>query len=200
VAPKPSRLSHVEAASVPIGALTAWQGLFDRAGLQPGERVLVHGGAGAVGTFAIQLASLHGAHVITTASPANSRLVSALGAEAVIDYRASRFEECMNKVDVVFDTVGGKTLERSWDVLTPKGRMVTIVSEAESSNDRRVKEAFFIVEPNQKQLVEIAGLLQTGRLRTIVDSVFPLPEAPEIYANRAPRQHRGKVVVSVAGV
>lgn len=113
VASKPPRLTHAEAASVPIGALTAWQGLFDRARLQRGEHVLVHGGAGAVGIFAIQLARLRGAHVTTTASARNLEFVSGLGAERTIDYRAARFEETVSGIDIVFDTVGGETLERS---------------------------------------------------------------------------------------
>lgn len=200
LAPKPRRLTHVEAASVPIGALTAWQGLFDHAKLQPGERVLIHGGAGGVGVFAVQLARLHGAHVIATASAHNRDFVSSLGAEQVIDYRASRFEECVQGLDVVFDTVGGDTLERSWSVLRPGGRMVTVVSTEADSIDARVKQAFFIVEPNQKQLVEVAALLESGQLRTVVDAVIPLLQAPEIYAGKVPRQGRGKLVVAVANI
>ena len=122
VAQKPPRLTHIEAASVPIGALTAWQGLFDRARLQAGERVLVHGGAGAVGIFAIQLARFYGAHVTATASARNLEFVSQLGAEQVIDYQAARFEENVREMDVVFDTVGGETLRRSWGVLKPGGK------------------------------------------------------------------------------
>ena len=128
IAPKPHSLTHAEAASVPISALTAWQGLFERAKLQPGERVLVHGGAGAVGIFVMQLAKLHGAQVIATLSARNSDFVTSLGANQVIDYRESRFEACVRDLDVVFDTVGGETLERSWNVLKPGGRMVTVVS------------------------------------------------------------------------
>src|SRR5579863_9247197 len=128
LAPKPSSLTHAEAASVPISALTAWQALFDHAKLQPGERVLIHGGAGAVGAFAIQLAHLHGAHVITTVSAKNRDFVLSLGAEQAIDYQQSRFEEHAKQVDVVFDTVGGETLKRSWNVLAPGGRLVTVVS------------------------------------------------------------------------
>ena len=112
IADKPKRLTHVEAASVPIGALTAWQGLFDRAKLRARERVLVHGGSGAVGLFAVQLARARGAHVIATASTHNLEFVRGLGADEVIDYRKERFEDRVGKVDVVFDTVGGETLER----------------------------------------------------------------------------------------
>lgn len=137
VASKPPRLTHIEAASVPIGALTAWQGLFDRAKLQAGERVLVHGGAGAAGVFAMQIARFYGARVIATASARNIDFVSRLGAEQVIDYRAARFEERLQDIDVVFDTVGGETLERSWGVLKPGGRIITIASDGASSSAGR---------------------------------------------------------------
>ncbi len=200
VSPKPFCLTHAEAASVPIAALTAWQGLFDHAQLQPGERILVQGGAGAVGAFAIQLARLHGARVVATASAENLDFVSSLGAEQVIDYRASRFEECVRDLDVVLDTVGDGTLERSWSVLKAGGRMVTVVSSAEASTDARVKQAFFIVEPNQKQLSLVGALLDAGRLRPVVDSVIPLSEAPAAYAGQVRRQGRGKLVVAVASV
>ncbi len=199
VAPKPRSLSYTDAASVPISALTAWQGLFDRARLQPGERVLVHGGAGGVGIFAIQLARLHGAHVIATASGRNRGFVADLGAEQVIDYRTSRFEDSAQGVDVVFDTVGGETLDRSWAVLNSNGRVVTTASTAAQSADVRVQRAFFIVEPNQKQLAEVAALLDAGRLRTVVGKVIPLSQAPAAYAGSLPRPDRGKLVVAVAG-
>jgi len=197
VAAKPRSLTHAEAASVPISALTAWQGLFARARLQAGERVLVHGAAGGVGGFAVQLARIRGAQVMATASARNRDFVLGLGAKTVIDYRESRFEEA-GPVDVVFDTVGGETLERSWSVLKPGGRLVTVVSTAENSNDARVQQAFFIVEPNQQQLTEIARLLDEGRLRTVVDTVLPFAQAPATYDGRAPRQGRGKVVIDVA--
>ncbi len=195
VAPKPLKLSHVEAASVPISALTAWQGLLDRAKIKSGERVLVHGGAGAVGAFVVQLARFNGARVIATASAEDAEFVRELGAEQVIDYRTSRFEQCVSDLDVVFDTVGGHTLDRSWSVLKPRGRMVTIAAAEENTSDSRRKEAFFIVSPNQKELTAVADLLETGQLRTFVSAVVPLSRAPEAYAGRVPG-HRGKVVVS----
>jgi len=200
VAPKPQGLTHVEAASVPIGALTAWQGIFDRAKLEPGERVLVHGGAGAVGMFAVQLARFYGAHVITTVSARNAAFAADLGAEQVIDYRTSRFEDRVRDMDVVFDTVGGESLARSWGVLKPGGRMVTIAAGSEGTTDGRVKEAFFIVEPNRKQLAEIAAMLEAGRLRAVVDTVVPLSRAPDAYAGKVERQGRGKMVVAVEDV
>jgi NADPH:quinone reductase-like Zn-dependent oxidoreductase len=191
IASKPATLTHEEAATVPIGALTAWQGLLERAKIKPGERVLIHGASGAVGIFAVQLAHRHGAHVIGTASSANLELIARLGADEVIDYRASRFEDRTEKVDVVFDGVGGETLARSWSMLKPGGRMVTIV-EGES------KDAFFIVEPNQKQLAEVAKLLDAGELKTYVGAVVPLANASSAYAGAVPnKRENGKVVIVI---
>jgi len=196
VAPKPSHLTHVEAASVPIGALTAWQGLLDRASLKSGERVLVHGGAGAVGLFAVQLAYLHGAHVIATASARNLEFVSSLGAAQVIDYQATSFEGSVRDVDIIFDTVGGDTLLRSWNILKPGGRMITIAASSESQADERVKQAFFIVEPNQSQLIEIGKLLDSAQIHTLVDTVVPLSKATDAYSGELKeRQGRGKIIV-----
>lgn len=199
VAPKPAKLTHAEAASVPIAALTAWQGLLDRAKLQAGEHVLVHGGAGAVGMFAIQLARLHGAQVTTTASPHNFEFVKQLGAERVIDYHAMPFEKIATAMDVVFDTVGGETLERSWGVVKPGGRMITIAPDSGASSDERVKQAFFIVEPDREQLTRIAQMLDAGELRTVVDAVLPLAQASEAYTGKVERRDgRGKLVIAVA--
>src|SRR5215813_796336 len=136
IARKPATLSHEAAASVPISALTAWQGLMERAKVEPGERVLVHGGAGAVGLYAVQLAHLHGARVITTVSARDIDFVKRLGADEALDYKASRFETKVHDVDVVFDAVGGDTLERSWGVLKPGGRMITIAADSEGTSDQ----------------------------------------------------------------
>jgi NADPH:quinone reductase-like Zn-dependent oxidoreductase len=199
VAHKSPRLTHVEAASVPIGALTAWQGLFDRARLQAGERVLVHGGAGAVGVFAIQLARLHGAHVTATTSARNLAFVAQLGAEQVIDYQAVHFEENVPDMDVIFDTVGGETLQRSWSVLKSGGRMITIATDSETITDDRVKQAFFIVEPNHEQLTRIGDLLEAGDLHPVVDAVLPLTHASAAYTGEVRQKRgRGKLVVAVA--
>ncbi len=116
-----------------------------------------------------------------------------------MDYRQSKFEDVAREMDVVFDTVGGETLERSWSVLKPSGRMVTIASTGDQATDARTKQAFFIVEPNQKQLFGISERLESGGLRTCVDGVVPLAEAPEAYAGKLSRRGRGKVVVAVAG-
>ncbi|MDB5338757.1 MAG: NADP-dependent oxidoreductase [Planctomycetaceae bacterium] len=198
VAQKPARLTHVEAASIPIAALTAWQGLFDRARLQPGERVLIHGGSGAVGVIAVQLARWRGAQVITTASARNREFLLQLGASQVIDYRTEQFEDFSRGVDVVFDTVGGSMLSRSWNVLGPAGRLVTIAADGESTPDERTKQAFFIVEPNQHQLLEITGLLDSGHLRPIVDAVVPFDQAGAAYVGQnMPRRGHGRIVVAV---
>jgi NADPH:quinone reductase-like Zn-dependent oxidoreductase len=200
IAPKPLTLSHEAAATVPIGALTAWQGLFERAKTQPGERVLIQGGAGAVGLFAVQLAHQHGAHVIATASQKNLQLVAELGADEVIDYRASRFEDRSGKVDVVFDTVGGDALDRSWSVLNAGGRLVTIVSGLPDNAEQRVKDAFFIVEPSQKQLLEVARLLDAGTLKTYINAVVPFEEASNAYSGDVRgKLGYGKVVIVIPG-
>jgi len=198
---KPATLSHQAAASVPIGALTSWQGLIDRARLKPGERVLVHGGAGAVGLYAVQLAHIHGARVITTVSGQDIDFVKQLGADEAIDYKASRFEKEVRNVDVVFDAVGGDTLERSWGVLKPGGRMITVAADTEGTGDQRVKDAFFIVEPSQKQLVEIAKQLDAGHLRAFVKTTVPLNEASAAYSGAAVRNKNGhgKIVIAVPG-
>jgi NADPH:quinone reductase-like Zn-dependent oxidoreductase len=196
IARKPTDLTHSEAASVPVGALTAHQGLFDRADLNAGERLLVHGAAGAVGVFVVQMARLRGAEVIVTASAQHSEFLLGLGAKQVIDYHASLFEKNVRDVDVVFDAVGGDTLTRSWNVLKSTGRLVTIAAESEGTSDPRVKDGFFIVEPNAKQLGEIGGLLDKGELRTFIDAEVSLENAAAAYARKVERKHRyGKVVI-----
>lgn len=197
IAAKPARLDHIEAASVPISALTAWQGL-DRVHLERGERVLIHGGAGGVGLFAVQLARERGARVIATVSARNIALVRDLGADEVIDHRAVRFEDVVQAVDVVFDTVGGATRDRSWKVLGPGGRLVTIVSDVDDRSEARLREAFFIVEPSAVQLAEMARLIDAGRLRTFVNAVLPLAEAASAYAEHVPGERgHGKTVIQV---
>jgi NADPH:quinone reductase-like Zn-dependent oxidoreductase len=198
IARKPATLSHEAAASVPISALTSWQGLIDHAKLEPGERVLIHGGAGAVGIYAVQLAHNRGGSVITTVSAKDIDFVKRLGADEAIDYKASRFEKEVRDVDTVFDTVGSDTLERSWDVLKPGGRMITIASDSEGTSDPRVKNAFFIVEPNQKQLGEIAKQLDAGHLRAFVKATVPFKEASAAYSEPVRNKGRyGKIVVTM---
>jgi NADPH:quinone reductase-like Zn-dependent oxidoreductase len=190
---KPSSLSHIEAAATPIGLLTAWQGLHLRAKLQKGERVLIHGGAGAVGLFAVQLAKSQGAYVIATSSKTNIDFVEQLGANEIIDYRERRFEEA-GLVDVIFDTVGGETLNRSWDLLKPGGRLVTIAADAESSTDPRVNGAFFIVEQDGEQLAALGKLFDSGELKAFVKAELPMEEADHAYSGSI-AGHPGKVII-----
>jgi NADPH:quinone reductase-like Zn-dependent oxidoreductase len=194
VAPKPHSVDHVGAAVMPISALTAWQGLFERAHLEAGQRVLIHGAAGGVGVCAVQLARWRGAHVIGTASASNRDFVRGLGADEVIDYRAERFEDIVRDVDVVFDGVGGGTLARSWSVLRPAGKMITVAASEEQARDQRVRDAFFIVEANRSQLEEVARLIDGGVLRPVVGAIFPLAGAEQAYAHKPPH---GKVVLRI---
>jgi NADPH:quinone reductase-like Zn-dependent oxidoreductase len=198
IALKPLSVSHEEAASIPIGALTAWQGLFLKANVRAGDRVLVQGGAGGVGIFIVQLASQGGATVIATALSANRRILEELGVERVIDYQASQFEDTTKDIDVVFDTVGGDTLRRSWSVLSPSGRVVTIAADAERQDEQRVRDAFFIVEPNGDQLRDIATRIDAGTLKTFVNAIAAFDEAPMAYANEIrSKVGYGKVVLSI---
>lgn len=200
LAPKPRSLDHAAAATVPLSALTAWQGLFDHAGLAPGQRVLIHGAAGGVGSFAVQLARWRGAHVIATASARDVDFVRGLGAHDFIDYGAAPFETVVRDVDVVLEGVGGTVTERSWSVLRPGGLLVTIVRQpAEWTAGRRARGLFFLVEPSRTQLIELSRLIDAGIIRPIVEAALPLNQAREAY-ERGIRQHpRGKLVLVVSG-
>ncbi|HXC97180.1 MAG TPA: NADP-dependent oxidoreductase [Edaphobacter sp.] len=197
IATKPSTLTDEEAASVPISALTAWQALFVHAKLQPSQRILIHGASGAVGTFAVQLARRQGAYIVATASTRNLALVEQLGANEVIDYKTTHFQDIVRDIDVVFDTVGGQTRDLSWSVLKPSGRFITIASDSET--DLRLTNSFFIVEPNQQQLKEVASLLDAGELKTFVNAVVPLEDAAKAYEKAIPNARGyGKVVVKIS--
>jgi NADPH:quinone reductase-like Zn-dependent oxidoreductase len=191
---KPASIDHAHAAVTPISALTAWQGLFERARLAAGQHVLIHGGAGGVGVFAVQLARWRGARVAATARAGNLDFVRGLGADEVIDYRAERFEDVVWDVDVVFDTVGGETLERSWGVLKPGGRLVTVAVSGERTTHERVRAAYFIVEPRRAELEEVARLIDGGEVRPVVGAEFPLADALLAYRHKPAR---GKVVLRV---
>ena len=195
VVPKPTTVDYAQAAVVPISALTAWQALVDRAQLSEGQRVLIHGGGGGVGSFAVQLARHKKAHVITTASAANMDFMKGLGADEVIDYRTTPFETVVRDVDVVLDTVGGETRDRSWGVLRKGGRLVTIAADAEGTKQQRVRDAFFIVEPNRGQLIEIGRLIDGGVIRPIVGAVFSMDEVRRAYAEKPTR---GKNVLRIS--
>src|SRR3954464_6743155 len=187
---KPRALGHAESAALPLPALTAWQALFDHGRLSADERVLIHGGAGGVGGLAVQFARARGARVIATASAAHLGLARELGAHEAVD-AATRFEDAVDPVDLVFDTVGGERLRRSVAVLRTGGRLVSVAEEPPDGG------VYFIVEPNRDQLTAIARLTDAGELRPPPVEVFPLASAREAFARSLERGRRGKVVLVV---
>ncbi|MGD8193172.1 NADP-dependent oxidoreductase [Herbiconiux sp. P18] len=225
VALKPSSLSMVEAASLPLVALTAWQALVERGGVGPGSRVLIHGGAGGFGSVAVQLAKHLGAHVATTASGSNAGWLRELGADEVIDYRSQRFETVLSGYDLVIDGVGGENLEKSLRILRPGGLAIGIAGPPDpafarsiglnpalrlvigglSAKVRRqarrlgVDYSFLWMRADGGRLAEIAALVDAGALRPVVGRVFPFAETPAALAALEQGGLRGKVVVSVTG-
>lgn len=223
VAPKPARLSHAEAACLPLAGLTAWQALFDVAHLEPGQRVLVHAAAGGVGSLAVQIAAHHGAHVVATASAGNHARVRQLGAETIIDHRTERFEDRAGPCDVVLDTVGGDTLRRSFQVLREGGTLVSIAAavpdpytlrqlghpvlaaaagiiHAGTFWRARRKGASFrylFMHPDGKQLAALGQLADAGRLRATIDRIVPLPEIADAFSYSATGRAKGKIIVQV---
>ncbi len=197
---KPRSIPHAQAAALPLSALTAWQALFEHAHLAAGQAALIHGGAGGVGTLAVQLARWRGAHVIATASARYTALVRSLGADDVIDYHATRFEDMLRDVDVVLDTVGGETRERSWRVLRKGGVLVTLVSPIPPhvAEEHSARGVFFIVSGNRGQLDQITGLVDTGKLKPVLSEVVPLDRAREAFERGASGHAAGKIVLQVA--
>lgn len=200
LAAKPRSIGHVVAASLPLAALTAWQALFVHGDLQPGQTVLIHAAAGGVGSLAVQLARSRGLRVIATASARDVAFVRSLGADVVIDYRAERFEDTAHDVDVVFDTVGGETQERSFGVLRQGGVLVSVVSPIAAGIAERhgVRAVYFIVEGDRQQLEEIAALVDAGTLKPIIARVFPLARAREAFEFGATSHVPGKIVLAVS--
>ena len=199
LAPKPASVDHLAAASIPLGALTAWQALHEHAKLAPGQHVLVHGGAGGVGAYATQLAAQHGARVTATASARNLAFVTGLGAHDVLDY-SGRFEDHVRDVDVVIDPVGGTTTARSWPVLRSGGILVDIAEEADQAKGGRddVRSVFFVVRPDGGQLRELASLVDKGQLRPVVSTVFELSALPEAFGAQRAARPPGKVIINVS--
>lgn len=200
LASKPRMLDHEQSAAVPLSALSAWQGLFDHGRLKEGERVLIHGAAGGVGHFATQLARGRGAYVIGTTSPASAERARDFGAHEVLDAAEVRFEDPLEPVDLVFDTVGGEILERSLAAIRPGGRLVSVAEEPpEIAPGRKIEVTYFVVEPNREQLVQLAGMIDAGELRPAIDSVFPLSDARAAFERSLASGKRGKVVLRVVG-
>jgi NADPH:quinone reductase-like Zn-dependent oxidoreductase len=196
IASKPATIDHVQAAVVPISGLTAWQALFDHGKLTAGQKVLIHGGAGGVGSFAVQLAVLTGAFVATTVSGANIEFARSLGASQVIDYQKTKFEEQVKDADLVLDLAGGDIFHRSFRAIREGGKVVTVATSSESTNDPKVKAAFFIVEANRTQLTELARLIDAGILRPIVSEVVPIADAAKVLLT-SKKAKPGKVVLRV---
>ena len=197
---KPRSIDHVQASAIPLACLTAWQALFDAGGLKAGQRVLIHAAAGGDGTFAVQLAKWKGAHVVGTASERNHAFLRELGADEVIDYTKTNFEEVVRDVDVVLDTLAGQTRDRSWNVLKKDGILVSILGQPspDDAAQRGVRAAGVFVEPNQAQLGEIAKLVDSGKLRPIIETVLPLAQAARAHEMNQTLHTRGKIVLQVA--
>jgi NADPH:quinone reductase-like Zn-dependent oxidoreductase len=199
VALKPKSIDHATAAAIPLAALTAWQALYDAAKLSSGQTLLIHGAAGGVGTFAVQLAKMRGARVIATASKKNHDFLRSLGADEVIDYNTTKFEEVVHGVDAVLDTITGETMERSWKTLKKGGILVSILDppspEKAAAHGVRCHHTF--VQPNVEQLNEIAKLVDAGKLKIIIEKSFPLAEARAAQESNATGHTRGKIVLRV---
>jgi NADPH:quinone reductase-like Zn-dependent oxidoreductase len=197
VALKPTSIDHIHAAALPLAGLTAWQCLFDAAGLASGQRVLIHAAAGGVGHLAVQLAKEKGAYVIGTAAEQNHAFLRELGVDQVIDYNTERFEEVVHDVDVVFDPIGGDTQERSWSVLKRGGILVSVASppSAEKATAHGVRSAFVFTQPNAGQLAEIAKLVEAEKLKAIVETILPLSDATRGQELSERGHTRGKIVL-----
>ena len=199
LAPKPITLDHARTAALPLSALTAWQAFTEQAHVNHGNHVLVHGGAGGVGAFAVQIAKALGARVTATASAGDIEYVLSLGADVVIDYKATPFEEVVSDVDVVLDPIGGRTAEASLGVLNDGGTLISLAGPPAMTlpEGRDLSARFFIVEPERLQLIELARLVDDGRLRVEVAEAFPLEDAAAAYEYGRTRRRRGKVVLQV---
>jgi NADPH:quinone reductase-like Zn-dependent oxidoreductase len=193
LASKPRSLTHAEAAAVPMGGLSAWQGLFVHGRLEAGQRVLIHGAAGGVGHIATQLARWRGARVIGTATGAGVDAAKRFGAHDVVDRSTTLFEDVVEPVDLVFDTVGGAPLARSGSVLRAGGTVVSVAEEPPEG----VGGVYFVVEPDGAQLSELTGIIDEGSLRPEIDGVFPLTEARAAFERVMSPGKRGKVVLEV---
>src|SRR5436189_253870 len=200
IAAKPASLNFTEAAAVPMGALTAWQALVDTAQVQPGQIILIHGGSGGVGSFAVQIAKARGARVIATASTANQDLLKQLGADVAIDYTKTRFEEIAKDTDAVLDPVGKETLARSYDVVKKGGIVMSLVARPDpvELEKRGIRGAAISVHPDAEDLAEIAHLIDAGKIKPGGTHVLPMSEAIAAQQQAATHHTRGKLVLRIA--
>ncbi|MEH2329779.1 NADP-dependent oxidoreductase [Nostoc sp.] len=199
IVPKPESIDFEGAAAIPIGALTAWQAMFDLANLSSGQRILITGASGGVGSMAVQLAKAKGAFVIGTASGKNEKFVRDLGADEFVDYTRQPFEEVVKDVDVVFDTIGGDTQERAFQTLKKGGFLVT---SAQTPSEEKAKEfgteaAFVFCKPNAGQLTEINRLIEEGKLKIHIETILPLTEVKKAHQLSQSGRTRGKIVLQV---
>jgi len=199
-APKPKQLDYTSAAAVPLAALTAWQGLFDHGHLIAGQRVLIHGGAGGVGHFAIQFAKAKGATVCTTVSAKDEGFVRSLGADEVVDYKSERFEDTLHDVDLVFDLVAGDTQERSWAVLKDGGTLISTLAKPSEAKAREhhARAEHYLAHPDGPELTEISALIDSGKVKPHIDATYPLEQAAEALRRIEGQHIQGKVVLRVS--
>jgi NADPH:quinone reductase-like Zn-dependent oxidoreductase len=199
IARKPRSVPHAQAAALPLAALTAWQALVDHAALSPGEQVLIHGGAGGVGVYGVQIAASLGARVTATDAPAHAEFVRRLGAERFIDFTREAFDQVVSGLDVVLDTVGGGTLRRSYGVLRAGGRLVTLGGPPPpgAAEEHRVKGMFFVVRPDAGELAQLARMVDDGRLRPVVSQVFPLDAGRRAFESGGQERRPGKTILTV---
>ena len=197
---KPASITFEEAAAVPLAAETAWQALFDVAKLTAGQTVLIHGGSGGVGTFAIQFAKARGCKVFATASTANQELLKELGADVAIDYKNTKFEEVAKDVDVVMDSVGEDTLARSYGVVKRGGFIVSLVARPDRAELEKhgIRGAPMGVDPDSNELAEITKLIDAKKVKVIVSQTYPLRDAAKAQEQAATGHTRGKLVLKVA--
>jgi NADPH:quinone reductase-like Zn-dependent oxidoreductase len=196
---KPSGLDHIHAAAIPLAGLTAWQGLFRHGQLKAGQTVLVHGGSGGVGHYAIQFAKAKGARVLTTVSTDNVEFARELGADVVIDYKRQRFEDEASDLDMVFDLIDGETRERSWKLLKKGGFLVTTLTDPSQNKAREhgVRAMRYTVEADGAQLTEIAGLVTSSQVKPHVQKTYPLDSAVDALASVEEGHSVGKIVLTV---
>ena len=197
---KPKNISFEHAAAVPVAGATAWQALIEIAKLERGQTVLIHGGSGGVGSFAVQIAKARGAKVIATASGANQHFLKEIGADQAIDYTATKFEEAVKNVDVVLDSVGDDTLKRSYAVVKKGGMVVSLVQPPDKAelDARGIRGSGFMVSPNTALLGELTKLIEAKKVRPIVTKTFPLAESAKAHEGIETGHTRGKIVLRVA--